>query len=67
MSVWTAVCFAGTWGMFRQDLVAAHRRVASSATVLVSTDVAVSMSDIVAVLFVEGVVRYQFEGLSPEE
>ena len=56
MSVRASVRFAITRRMFREDFLARERGVAPPATYSVAADVAVRVTDVVAVFFVEGVV-----------
>lgn len=67
MPVGAAVCFAITRWMFGEDFLAGKGGVAPPATDGVAADVAVGVSDIVAVFFVESVVGDEFEGLAPED
>ena len=67
MSVRAAVTLPRARRMLGQDLLARECRVPPAATVRVSSNIPVRVTDVVAVFFVEGIVGDEFEGLPPED
>ena len=67
MTIWATMTFATAGRVLGQDFLAGIRRVTSSATVGVTTHVAIGMTDIITIFLVEGVVRYQSKGLPPKD
>lgn len=63
----TSMAFTASRGMLCEDLLTRKGGVAAAPTDGISTNVAVRMADVVAVLLVEGVVCYESEGLAPED
>lgn len=58
--------FARARRMFDEDLLAGKRRIASSSLIGISTNLAIRVPHIVAVLFVKGIVGDVLEALAPE-
>ena len=67
MAIRAPVALATTRRMLRQDLLARKGRIAASAPSSVAADIAIRVTDIVAVFFVEGVVGDEAEGVAPED
>ena len=66
MPVGTSMTFATSGWMLGQDFLAGEGGVAAAAPCGVSADLAVCVSDVVAVFLVERVVGNEFESLAPE-
>ena len=58
--------FTTSRGVLREDFLAGERGVASSTAVGVATDVAVSVTDVVSVILLKGIVGHITEALAPK-
>lgn len=67
VTIGASVTFTRTRWMFRQNLLARVRRVASAAPDGISPHITIYMAHIVSILLVESIIGDQLEGLSPED
>lgn len=67
VTIWTTVSLANTGTSVTEDFLAGVRRISSTSTVGVATNITVGMADVVLVSRVEFVVGKTSEGLAPED